>query len=60
MSLPGGPYAVTAQTFGGPELVTVPTSPSATSTVSVSTDDGQLQVTPPGQGDPGQASDPGT
>ncbi len=51
VSLPGGPYAVTAQSFGGPEQVTVPTSSSAASTVSVSTDGGQLQVVPSRAGD---------
>lgn len=50
MTLPGGPYAVTAESFGGPEQVTVPTSPSAASTVSVITDGGGLRITPSGTG----------
>jgi hypothetical protein len=56
VSLPGGPYAVTAESFGGPEQVTVPTSPSAASTVAVSTNGGQLQITPSDSGAPVQAS----
>jgi hypothetical protein len=50
VGLPGGPYAVSAESFGGAELVSVPVSPSAPSTVSVSTDGGELRVTPAGPG----------
>jgi hypothetical protein len=50
VTLPGGPYAVTAESFGGAEQVTVPASPAAASTVSVSTDGGDLLISPPGSG----------
>lgn len=48
--LPGGPYAVTAQSAGGPELVSVPVDPASARTVSVSTSGGELQVKPPAAG----------
>jgi hypothetical protein len=48
VQLPGGPYAVTADSAGGPQQVTVPASATAASTVTVSTDGGRLQITPPG------------
>jgi DUF4097 and DUF4098 domain-containing protein YvlB len=48
--LPGGPYDVSAQSAGGPELVSVPVSPSASSIIAVSTGGGELQVKPPAAG----------
>ena len=48
--LPGGPYAVNANSAGGPELVSVPVSLKAASTVTVSTGGGELQVKPPAGG----------
>ena len=58
--LPGGPYAVSADSSGGPELVSVPVSPTAASTVAVSTGGGELQVKPPAAGGrPATARDPG-
>jgi hypothetical protein len=45
--LPGGPYAVSAQSLGGPVDVSVPVSMTAASTISVSTQGGELQVKPP-------------
>lgn len=60
LELPGGPYAVTAESGGGPEQVSVLVGPdthgpSSASTalagiVSVTTDGGALQITPPGAG----------
>lgn len=44
--LPGGPYAVRADSAGGPELVSVPVSATAASTVAVRTGGGELQVKP--------------
>ena len=48
--LPGGPYAVSAQSLGGPVDVSVPVSQTAARTVSVSTTGGELQVKPPAGG----------
>lgn len=48
--LPGGPYAVTAQSADGPELVSVPVDPASARTISVSTAGGELQVKPPAAG----------
>ena len=48
--LPGGPYTVNAHASGGPELVSVPVSPTAASTITVSTGGGELQVKPPAGG----------
>jgi DUF4097 and DUF4098 domain-containing protein YvlB len=48
--LPGGPYAVTADSAGGSEVVSVPVSLTAPRTVSVSTSGGELQVKPPAAG----------
>ena len=49
LSVPGGPYAVTADTgdSGGPsESILVPTSSSATRMINVSTEGGNLQIGP--------------
>lgn len=47
LSLPGGPYAVSANSGSeGPESVTVATSPSASRTVNVSTEGGPIQISP--------------
>lgn len=49
LSVPGGPYAVTADTGdgdGSSESVVVPTSPTATRVISVSTEGGNLQIGP--------------
>jgi hypothetical protein len=48
--LPGGPYTVNANAANGPELVSVPVSPTAASTISVSTSGAELQVKPPAGG----------
>ena len=54
--LPGGPYAVRADSSGGPQLVSVPVSPTAASTVAVSTGGGELQVKPSAAGSSGRLS----
>jgi hypothetical protein len=46
--LPGGPYAVNADSSGGPQSVTVPVSPASPRLITVSTDGGGLQVRPAG------------
>jgi hypothetical protein len=47
LAVPGGPYAVTADTDGGPQtMVTVPTSPTAARTITVSSGGGSLQIEP--------------
>ena len=46
--VPGGPYAVTANSGGAPQTVSIATSPTAVRTISVSTDGGPLQITPAG------------
>jgi hypothetical protein len=45
--LPGGPYTVSAQSGGGSADVSVPVSQTAASTVTVSTQGGELQVKSP-------------
>jgi hypothetical protein len=52
--IPGGPYALTADSVGAPEAVGIPTSPAAKSTLTVTTAGGALVIEPPG-GDPSTA-----
>jgi hypothetical protein len=46
VAVPGGPYAVTADSSGSPQSVSVATSPGAASSISVSTEGGNLQIGP--------------
>ena len=46
LSVPGGPYAVTADTGGSQESVLIATSPGAASSISVTTEGGNLQIGP--------------
>lgn len=46
LSLPGGPYAVNADTGGSTQTVLVPTSSSASRSISVNTEGGELQIGP--------------
>jgi hypothetical protein len=51
--VPGGPYAVTADSGGGTEGVTIPTSPTAKSTLTVITGGNALFIVPPSGGPAG-------
>jgi hypothetical protein len=44
--VPGGPYALTADSGGGPETVGIATSPSARSTLTVTTNGGAVFIEP--------------
>jgi hypothetical protein len=45
LSVPGGPYALTADdSGGGPELISIPTDPAATRSITVSTNGGPLRI----------------
>ncbi|MCW2932562.1 MAG: hypothetical protein JWM19_3524 [Actinomycetia bacterium] len=44
--VPGGPYAVTADSGGGPEAMGIPTSPAAHSSLTVTTGGGSLAILP--------------
>jgi hypothetical protein len=44
--VPGGPYAVTADSDGSTDSVSVPASPGASRSISVSTNGGDLQIGP--------------
>jgi hypothetical protein len=46
LSVPGGPYAVATDSGGGTDSVLVPVSPGAARSVGVSTEGGDLQVSP--------------
>jgi hypothetical protein len=46
LSVPGGPYAVTADSAGSTESVLIATSSSASRSINVSTDGGSLQIGP--------------
>jgi hypothetical protein len=47
LTLPGGPYALTANTFGAPETVRIATDAAAGRSVTITTGGGPLQVEPP-------------
>jgi hypothetical protein len=45
LSVPGGPYALTADDGGGgPELISIATNPAATRSIIVSTNGGPLRI----------------
>jgi hypothetical protein len=44
LSVPGGPYALTADSGGGPQQVLIPTDPAASRSINVSSDGGELQI----------------
>jgi hypothetical protein len=46
MMVPGGPYAVTADSGGGPESVGIPTSPAARGSLTITTGGGSLAILP--------------
>jgi hypothetical protein len=46
LTVPGGPYALTAYSDSGPELVRIATDPAASRSITVSTGGGQLQIEP--------------
>jgi hypothetical protein len=45
--IPGGPYALTADSGGASQVVGIPTSPAATSTLTVTTGGSHLEIEPP-------------
>ena len=45
-SVPGGPYAVTADSQGGSQTVDIPTAPAAHRSLTVSTEGGPLEIVP--------------
>jgi hypothetical protein len=44
--VPGGPYALTADSGGGPQTVGIATSPAASRSLTVTTGDGALVIEP--------------
>jgi hypothetical protein len=46
LTVPGGPYLLTADTDGGPELVGIATDPAARPAITITTGGGQLQIEP--------------
>lgn len=46
LTVPGGPYALTADSEGGPESVSIATSPTAPRSITISTSGGPLQIAP--------------
>jgi hypothetical protein len=44
--VPGGPYAVTVDSGGSAQSVLIPADPGAASSISVSTDGGNLAIGP--------------
>lgn len=44
LTVPGGPYALTADSGGGPELISIATNPAATRSINVSTEGGALRI----------------
>jgi hypothetical protein len=46
LAVPGGPYAVTADSGGGPELLGIATNPAARPTLTVSSGGGPLRIEP--------------
>ena len=46
--MPGGPYAVTADSGGGPESLAIATDPAARPTLTVSSGGGPLRIEPSG------------
>jgi hypothetical protein len=52
LSVPGGPYALTTDSGGGPQSVGIATSPAASRSINISTGGGPLFVQPAGTGGP--------
>jgi hypothetical protein len=46
LAVPGGPYAVTADSGGGPESLGIATDPAARPTLTVSSGGGPLRIEP--------------
>jgi len=46
LAVPGGPYAVTADSGGGPESLEIATDPAARPALTVSTGGGPLRIEP--------------
>jgi hypothetical protein len=44
LTVPGGPYALTADSGGGPEVISIATSLAATRSINVSTEGGALRI----------------
>ena len=44
--MPGGPYVLTANSDGGPELVGISTDPAADRAITITTSGGPLQIVP--------------
>jgi hypothetical protein len=44
LTVPGGPYALTADSGGGSELISIATNPAATRSINVSTEGGALRI----------------
>jgi len=55
LAVPGGPYAVAADSNGGPQSVTIATDPAARPALTVTTGGGPLRIEP----DPGSPGTPG-
>ena len=50
LSVPRGPYAVTADSGGGPQQVEIATDPAASRSIRIVSDGGPLQIEPAGSG----------
>jgi hypothetical protein len=46
LRVPGGPYALTADSDGGPELIGIATDPAARPSIAISSGGGPLQLEP--------------
>jgi hypothetical protein len=46
LAVPGGPYAVAADSGGGPQSVAIATNPDARATLAVTSGGGQLRIEP--------------
>jgi hypothetical protein len=44
--VPGGPYALTADSGGGPEIVQIATDPAAHSSITITSGGGPLRIGP--------------
>jgi hypothetical protein len=47
LTLPGGPYALTARSYGAPEAIGIATDPAAGRSITVTTGGGPLRIEPP-------------
>jgi hypothetical protein len=46
LTLPAGPYALTARSYGGPEAVGIATDPAAGRSITITTGGGALRIEP--------------